>query len=103
MTHGHLKADIDPLKLDQVYADVKLGDKVFGHAGEEMRKLVDYRYYGFTEADLSRKFKIEMPSMSGMFSRQKEWILGDLIKALENAYCSKIGLEYMHIPHVDQC
>lgn len=69
MTHGHLKADIDPLKLDQVYADVKLGDKVFGHASDDMKKLVDYRYYGFTEADLSRKFYIDLPIMSGLISR----------------------------------
>jgi len=101
MTHGHLRADTDPLRLDEVYADVKLGDKVFGHASEGMKKLVDYKYYGFTEADLSRKFYIDLPTVSGIIARQKEWILGDLIKALENAYCSKIGVEYMHIPHVD--
>jgi len=101
MTHGHLKADIDPLKLDEVYADIKLGDKVFGGAGEGMRKLVDYRYYGFTEADLNRKFYIELPIMSGLISRQKEWVLKDLIQALETAYCGRIGVEYMHIPHVE--
>ena len=69
MTHGHLKADIDPLNLDQVYEDVNLGDKIFGHASNDMKKLVDYRYYGFTEADLSRKFHVDLPIMSGLISR----------------------------------
>jgi 2-oxoglutarate dehydrogenase E1 component len=40
--------------------------------------------------------------MSGIISRQKEWILGDLIEALETAYCGKIGVEYMHIPHIEE-
>jgi len=102
MTHGHLRADVDPLNLDQVYADVNLGE-VVGHASEGMKKLVDYKYYGFTEADLKRKFYIDMPLMSGIIARQKEWILSDLIQALETAYCGKIGVEYMHIPHVEQC
>lgn len=103
MTHGHLKADIDPLQLDKVYADIHLGDDVYSHASDAMKKLVDYKFYGFTEADLNRKFYIDMPNMSGIISRQKEWVLSELIEALETAYCGKIGVEYMHIPHIDQC
>jgi len=101
MTHGHLKADIDPLQLDKVYADIHLGDDVYSHASDAMKKLVDYKFYGFTEADLNRKFYIDMPNMSGIISRQKEWVLSELIEALETAYCGKIGVEYMHIPHID--
>jgi len=37
MTHGHLKADLDPLELDKVYSKLHLGDGVFGHATEGMK------------------------------------------------------------------
>lgn len=65
--------------------------------------MVDYKFYGFTEADLERHFFIDLPSLSGIVSHKKEWKLGDLIDALKTAYCGKVGVEYMHIPHVDQC
>ena len=53
MTHGHLKADLDPLKLDEAYAEMDLGG-TYGHPNAHMQKLTDYKYYGFTEADLDR-------------------------------------------------
>ena len=35
MTHGHLKADLDPLKLDEAYAEMDLGG-TYGHPNAEM-------------------------------------------------------------------
>jgi 2-oxoglutarate dehydrogenase E1 component len=30
-------------------------------------------------------------------------VLRDLLKNLDEAYCKNIGVEFMHIPHVDEC
>jgi 2-oxoglutarate dehydrogenase E1 component len=87
MTHGHLKADLDPLKLDETYAEIDLG-KTFAHPSAAMQKLIDYKYYGFTEADLDRKFFIDVPDLGGILSKKKEWTLRELNEALSNAYCS---------------
>ena len=35
MTHGHLKADLDPLKLDEAYAEMDLGG-TYGHPNAHM-------------------------------------------------------------------
>jgi len=60
MTHGHLEADLDPLRLDEVYEcdDVSAS---YARPNEGMRQLVDYKFYGFTEADLERHFFIDLP------------------------------------------
>jgi len=42
-----------------------------------------------------------MPNYGGLIDKKKEWTLREIIAALENAYCGKIGLEYMHIPDRD--
>ena len=47
------KADLDPLNLDGAYAEMDLGG-TYGHPNASMQKLIDYTYYGFTEADLDR-------------------------------------------------
>ena len=60
MTHGHLEADLDPLDLDKVCVEGKVGDS-YARPAAEMRKLVDYRFYGFSEADLDRHFYIDLP------------------------------------------
>jgi 2-oxoglutarate dehydrogenase E1 component len=102
MTHGHLKADLDPLKLDEAYADIDLGN-VFAHPSAAMQKLIDYKYYGFSEADLDRSFFIDVPDLGGILSKKKEWTLRELNETLSNAYCSKIGVEFMHMPSRTQC
>lgn len=68
-----------------------------------MQKLIDYRYYGFTEADLDRKFFIDVPDLGGILSKKKEWTLRELNDSLSNAYCGKIGVEFMHMPSRTQC
>ena len=60
MSHGHLEADLDPLELDKVYADIGLGSN-YSRPGAEMRKLVDHEFYGFTDADLDRSFYVDLP------------------------------------------
>ena len=68
MVHGHLEADLDPLQLDKVYADSAVADS-YARPGSDMRKLVDYKFYGFTEADLDRHFYVDLPRMGGIVSR----------------------------------
>jgi 2-oxoglutarate dehydrogenase E1 component len=59
--------------------------------------VLDYRTYGFTEQDLEKSFFIDLPNQGAILSRTKDWKLKDLIQALENAYCKKIGVEFNHM------
>ena len=57
MTHGHLNADLDPLKL----AQVEEFNKETYALGLEYKTLIDYNNFGFTEADLDRSFYVDVP------------------------------------------
>ena len=72
---GHLEAELDPLGLDKR-----------GHHPE-----LDYRSYGFTEADLDRPIFI-----NNLFGRERA-SLREIIAVLRETYCGRIGVEYMHI------
>jgi 2-oxoglutarate dehydrogenase E1 component len=72
---GHLEADLDPLGLDER-----------GHHPE-----LDYHSYGFAEADLDREIFI-----NNLFGRERA-TLREIIAILRETYCSRIGVEYMHI------
>ncbi len=61
--------------------------------------MIDYKFYGFTEKDLDRTFYVDSTYLGGILSKKKEWQLKELISVLQNAYCKKIGVEFMHIPH----
>ena len=74
MTHGHMLADVDPLKLYETY-----NPKFPNFAGKfklpqtGLGNLLDYKSYGFSEADLNREFYVDLPEMGGLFSRKKNW------------------------------
>jgi 2-oxoglutarate dehydrogenase E1 component len=72
---GHLEADLDPLGLEKRGPYPEL----------------DYRSYGFTEADLDRAIFI-----NGLFGRDRA-TLREITQILRETYCGKIGVEYMHI------
>ncbi len=72
---GHLEADLDPLGLDKRGPYPEL----------------DYRSYGFTEADLDRDIFI-----NNIFDRERA-SLREIVALLRRTYCGKIGVEYMHI------
>ena len=72
---GHLEADLDPLGLESA-----------GHHPE-----LDYRSYGFTEADLDREIFI-----TNLLGRERA-TLREIIAILRETYCGRIGVEYMHI------
>jgi 2-oxoglutarate dehydrogenase E1 component len=77
---GHLEADLDPLGLEQR-----------GHHAE-----LDYRSYGFSEADLDREIFI-----NGLFGRERA-SLREIVRVLRQTYCGRIGVEYMHIQVPDE-
>jgi len=77
---GHLEAKLDPLELQTVEAHPEL----------------DYRSYGFLEADLDREIFID--NMLGLETAT----LRTIIRILRETYCSSIGVEFMHIQDPDQ-
>jgi 2-oxoglutarate dehydrogenase E1 component len=72
---GHLEADLDPLQLEQRGRHPEL----------------DYRTYGFTEADLDREIFI-----NNLLGRERA-TLREIISLLREIYCGRVGVEYMHI------
>jgi len=72
---GHLEADLDPLGLVKREAHPEL----------------DYRTYGFTEADLDRRIYINFV-LGHEFATLRE-----IVSQLRNTYCGRIGVEFMHI------
>jgi 2-oxoglutarate dehydrogenase E1 component len=72
---GHLEADFDPLGLEKRGPYPEL----------------DYRSYGFTEADLDREIFI-----NNLLGRERA-TLHEIIAILRETYCRRIGVEYMHI------
>jgi len=78
MQHGHLQAQTDPLNLDEAYKESEIASKQYAHPTAEMKKLIDYKFYGFTEADLDKTFYIDVPQLGGILERKKNWTLREL-------------------------
>src|SRR5277367_6638027 len=72
---GHLEADLDPLGLEKRGPYPEL----------------DFRSYGFGEADLDREIFI-----ANLFGPERA-SLREIIGILRETYCGRIGVEYMHI------
>ncbi|WP_142849602.1 2-oxoglutarate dehydrogenase E1 component [Telmatospirillum sp. J64-1] len=77
---GHLQANLDPLGLMVRAPHPEL----------------DYRSYGFTEADLDREIFID--NVLGLETAT----LRQIIRALQETYCGTIGVEFMHIQDPEQ-
>lgn len=77
---GHLRADLDPLKMWQRQSSPNL----------------DYQYYGLSDDEIDEKFNI------GKYVFDREYMtLRELGKSLRETYCSTIGMEFMHINDID--
>ncbi|HKK30547.1 MAG TPA: thiamine pyrophosphate-dependent enzyme, partial [Alphaproteobacteria bacterium] len=77
---GHLYAKLDPLGLNP----------------PEYHPELDYRSYGFTDADLDRPIFID--NVLGMETAT----LREIIEALSRTYCNLIGVEFMHLQDPEQ-
>jgi 2-oxoglutarate dehydrogenase E1 component len=71
---GHMIAQIDPLGLPR-----------------PIPPELEPSRYGFTEADMDRRFSCETMHCKGFMT------LRQIIERLRNTYCRSIGVEYMHI------
>ena len=71
---GHMTARLDPLDIPRP-------------APPEL----DPEFYGFTEADMDRRFACEAMCAGGTLS------LREIIERLRNTYCRSIGVQFMHI------
>ncbi len=77
---GHLIADLDPLRWKEPRTHPEL----------------DPATYGLTIWDLDRGFYTD--GLAG----KDQMILGDILKVLRDAYCRRVGVEYMHIQEPEQ-
>jgi 2-oxoglutarate dehydrogenase E1 component len=53
------------------------------------------------EHDMDRSFKL--PSTTFIGGKEKYLPLREILSRLENAYCNKIGVEFMFINSLEQC
>ena len=82
--YGHLKAKTNPLDLPGKQA----------LSPPELQP----NFYGFTEADLDRRFALGPDVLPHFVAKQGPYMtLREVIKACENAYCRSIGAEYSHL------
>ena len=63
---------------------------------------LDYKYYGFSEADLNREFYLDTETYSGFLRQKQIWKLGEIIDKLKMTYCGKAGFEYFHISDLNE-
>jgi 2-oxoglutarate dehydrogenase E1 component len=83
---GHLIADLDPLGMFSADLDFAVPQEL------------EPSFFGFTEADMDRKFQLGvLPKLGGLHSHTQRITLRELIQQLRSTYCKKVGWEYMHI------
>lgn len=93
---GHSIAKLDPLSLSDTYSQFSNLARIYKKHTNIPAEL-DYRTYGFTEADLDREFFIDATELGGIMRIKKHWKLRDLIETLQKIYSDKLGFEYLHI------
>lgn len=95
---GHEVANLDPLGLHTY------------RSGEEVPEELDYKYHGFTEADLDRQLNFLGSSTGGntgyleiLGAQRPNITLRQVLNNLKKAYCSSLGVEYMHMASHTKC
>lgn len=95
---GHELARTNPLALPRQAPFVSLS--LAAHPSGNL----DYETYGFTKADLDKVFDCRVEGMTGFLSPElPPRPLRQIVQRLEEAYCSSIGIEYMHIGDRNVC
>ena len=77
---GHLRAKIDPLNRPR-------------HHSTPPFKISEF---GLTESDLDQSFNM------GSYQNSNCSTLRELVDSLEKTYCDSLGVEYMHIPKIEE-
>mmetsp|Transcript_64204 Transcript_64204/g.152149 ORF Transcript_64204/g.152149 Transcript_64204/m.152149 type:complete len:1045 (+) Transcript_64204:26-3160(+) len=95
---GHYSAHLDPLNINSATIDMESLDA--------LPSFLDYRNFGFVEADLDRTFHMGASavgaSSAGVLSHTGPQTLRAILSTLHEAYCGTIGVEFMHIPDMEQ-
>lgn len=78
---GHLEADVDPIDV----------------ARRSKAPDLDYKFHGFTEADLNTKFNV-----GKVVFNKTHATLAELDRDLKKVYCSTLGFEFMHVHDGEQ-
>lgn len=92
---GHEAAELDPLGIHGFRRDIP----------EEL----DYKYHGFTDADLDRKLNLLGTSSGGnvgfldILGSRPKVTLRQTLAHLKKTYCSTLGVEYMHMQSREKC
>lgn len=86
---GHHLANLDPLGISQ--------------PSMALAPELSYKNYGFSEADLDRKFCLGQGILYGFSSTHRNMTLREILETLQSIYCGSIGLEYAHIPGRTEC
>jgi 2-oxoglutarate dehydrogenase E1 component len=86
---GHHIAKLDPLGIQSADLDERTPPELL------------YTHYRFEEGDMDRMFKL--PSTTFIGGKDKFLPLREILNRLENAYCNKIGVEFMFINSLEQC
>lgn len=88
---GHQLANIDPLGINK-------------RSAEDAPEL-SHKHYGFTDADLDRKFFLGSGILPALAEKEgiKSLTLREIKEILEKTYCGSIGLEYGHILDRAEC
>lgn len=98
---GHHIAKLDPLNLSETYSQYSNLSRIY-KKHQALPKELDYRTYGFVEADLERDIFVDAVELGGIMKLKKHWKLGELVDTLQKIYSNRVGVEYMHINSNEQ-
>ncbi|XP_055940786.1 2-oxoglutarate dehydrogenase complex component E1-like [Argiope bruennichi] len=92
---GHLVSKLDPLNITSANIHNAFSE------GSPSSPQVVLRSYQLEEKDMDRLFKL--PGSTFIGGDEKVLSLREILKRLEDVYCSHIGIEYMFINSQEQC
>jgi 2-oxoglutarate dehydrogenase E1 component len=93
---GHEMAKLDPLGMN-------------AFRSTEPPAELDYKFHGFSDADLDRKLDLRDSSTGGntgflaTLGSNRHYTLREVVNKLQTTYCSGLGVEYMHMGDVVKC